>query len=195
MKKNKEKQNIWLITIIGGTIAGLIVFIVSTILIALFKNIDFIKSLKFVLKSIFNFIIFIYTLKIHSWVTLLIIIITFLTLHILSRIKKSSSTKSPVWISYKKEFYKKWLFKWEYEKDNDGDYIINKLRPVCSNCECELNEKKIKDMTYYKNVLFCPNCEKTFPLVINDIIYDLEKLIIHRINNNEYLKIKYFESK
>ena len=174
--KSKFKKfilNPWTIAILSP--------IITTAIVVYFKKLNFIESVKL----IYNFIVSIFNYKISIWIIVFSLAIIIFIFYCYMKITNISEEKEPEWLKYTHDTYKKWNFKWTYEK-NYGKYNIENIQPICS-CGCNLIHKDRLNNTYYGNgILFCPNCKKTYEVIGNDIINEFEAKLLYNIEKKNY---------
>ena len=94
------------------------------------------------------------------------------------------------WRHYKRDQIKHWLFTWDYAQSWRAPKIIN-LNAICDECGCTLSGVMARGyIGHGEDRLYCPNDDKKFRMFYRTQEEDIKKIIIHRIINGEYLKIK-----
>lgn len=172
-KLKKTLLNPWIIAILSP--------IITTSIVAIVKDINFIEGIKYIL-SVIKVIL---DYKISVKVIALIVIILCIVLKIYVVISELKEEHNPKWLSYTKDAYKEWYFKWEYSKYY-SEYDIKNIRPICE-CGCGLNYKHRHHDRYYSNgVLVCPKCDNSYNSVNNEIINDFKAILYHNIETNNY---------
>lgn len=172
-KFKKALLNPWIIAIISP--------IITTSIVAIVKDINFIEAIKYILitiKAILDY-------KISVKIIALIVIILYIVLKIYIMISEFKEEQNPKWINYTKDIYKEWHFTWEYDKYYNT-YNIKNIRPICE-CGCGLNHKGRHHNRYYSNgVLVCPKCDNSYNSVNDEIINDFRTILYHNIQTNNY---------
>ena len=169
-KIKKFVKNPWVIgigaTISGSLIIQLVGWITGTELLKL-PLIWFID----ILKDIHNFLNDDYILSLYMLI--FIFIFGFVTCGIifllLIRIKILKHETLPEWLKYKEDKFKRVLYKWEFEKDYDGNYIVTNIRPYCPKCKCLIVAN------------YCPKCDEDFFHKLISIT-EVMALIYHKID-------------
>jgi Type II secretory pathway, component PulF len=169
--------------VIGVLVTVISAFIVSAIT-AIYKQINIFQAIKQVIQRIISF--FSYRLPIYGF--LLIIIGFIIIIEIIKRSTKNKKSNGPEWLEYKKDYYKNWLFAWDYYFTSNYQYAMKDLRPICK-CGCELSLKDSIGNTFYSyGVLVCPKCNTTYPYLDKEILEDFKKIVSYNIKNNKYPK-------
>lgn len=177
-KLKKYKKNPWLIAII----APIIVFFIISALKSFKADINFVEGVKFVYFSLFDFVTSILLFKVAVWIYLLTFLGILIIIEIILRLKESSK---PLWLDYKRDYVNGIWFEWNYIKEFNK-YKINNLKPICSDCHCELS-KGIDDSNLIdKYYLYCPSCQKRFEMINQRKINDAKKVIESRIKKGKF---------
>jgi Ca2+/Na+ antiporter len=178
-KVKKIMKNPWIITIVGG----IIVFLFTSILKSVISDINFINSIKFISLTLFSYGKFILLFKIPIWILILFFIGILIIIYIIFKL----DSEDPPWIRYRRDYVNDMLFTWDYNR-NLGKVKIKNLRPICSNCGCELSKgiDHSSASAIDKHCLYCPNCNKKFKMINKQTLNDVKKIIINRINNDDY---------
>lgn len=172
-KLNKLMSNSWTIAILAP--------IITTIIVACFKRVNIIEAIQL----IFNFMEYIFNYKISIWVIIMTLSIIVIVFYCYIKITHISEEPKPKWLNYTQDTYKKWIFKWTYEK-NYGKYSIENLQPVCS-CGCGLIQKsQINSIYYGGGILYCPKCNSTYATIDNEIINEFKTILYHNIETGNY---------
>lgn len=146
------------------------------------QNISISLGLYNVGKVIINFIVRVFLFRIPVWILLLVIFGLLLILILVSMIF-TNKNKLPEWKKYTREYYGSWLFEWYYTENTWGNTKISNLRPICTNCHCDLS---VENDFYNRGYLYCPKCSSKFPLLNHNTLEDLEKVIIRNLKTGEY---------
>lgn len=172
----------------NSIVIGVLISVISALIIsaitALYKQINILQGIKQVFQWIISF--FSYKLPIYGF--LLIIIGLIFIKKIIKRTKKTGESNEREWLNYKKDYYKNWVFAWDYYLTSNYQYAMKDLRPIC-NCGCELSLKGSVGNTFYTNgVLVCPKCNSTYPYLDGEIMEDFKKIVGYNIKNSKYPK-------
>lgn len=181
MKKLKKVLlNTWVISVISPIITAIIISAFT----AFVNQINFFDAFKLLLSWILKIV----TFRIPLYVVAVGIILFILAIYLYARIEESKESNLSIWLNYTNDKYKSWTFKWEYYLGYNNKYEIKNIRPICQ-CGCELSMKdEYRNRWYSRGILLCPNCENTYPTMDRDIIEDFEKILIHKINTENYPK-------
>lgn len=160
---------------------GIIIDVVSSVIYAEFKQVDFFTAFKGIWILFFNSIKKILLFNIKVWQILVFATILFLIISILLRTKKKKITK-PEFMKYTSDVYKGINYKWKLD-DYAGELRITYLEPVCK-CGAFLTRKNsINDMYYGTEKLYCVNCEKPLTEAYNnEIKEDAHLFFINKLN-------------
>ncbi|MDD4681468.1 MAG: hypothetical protein PHP79_11440 [Clostridia bacterium] len=172
-------KNPWAITVLGGVV----VFLLTSILNSIIQNVNYIKSAKNIIIFIFEIFKSILIFKVPIWIVLLCLCGLIFVLYIV--FEWQNIENKPRWMNYKSDCFFEWLFAWEYS-DYLGTCNITRLRPICSNCRCELSRGNEKESFYSQEIMYCPDCGKKFKMLTDNTINDVEKIIINRIKSNKF---------
>jgi hypothetical protein len=181
MKKNILKlflNHPWSL-VIGGSIFS---YVLPSIIMSITQNISVAMGLYNVGKVIIKFIVRFFLFRIPVWI-LLSVILGLLFIFILILMILTNKNILPRWKNYTREYYVEWLFEWNYTENVYGDTQINNLRPICTNCRCDLS---VENDMYNRGYLYCPKCSSKFSLLKHNTLEDLEKVIIRNLKTGEY---------
>lgn len=150
LKKYKEK------------IIAIVIFILANIICPIFvskvENIDFKNAFAIMWRKIFEFIGNILNFSIPVWVIIIIIAIIYIILRIYLKINETKDEDESWYKNYSSNKYNGLLYEWKYNKI--GNQIgMKDVTPICEKCRGNVLPK---DVNYYKTVLYCPNCDRTY---------------------------------
>lgn len=173
----------------NSIVIGVLISVISALIIsaitALYKQINILQGIK----QVFQWIISFFSHKLPIYVFLLIIIGLVIIINVIKRDKGAEKDNGKQWLNYKKDYYKGWVFAWDYYLTSNYQYAMKNLRPIC-NCGCELSLKGSVGNTFYTNgVLVCPKCNSTYPYLDGEIMEDFKKIINYNIQSGEYYKL------
>ena len=174
-------KNPWVIAV-GSTVIGgvLLSFVLDWI-----KGVDWLSTLKVVIKFIANIIVTFLNFELKVWWVLVAIALLFVALIIYSKILDTKEKNNPIsFLSYTKDFAVGYTWEWEYRKTNYGKYTISNLHPVCSKCGMILKQ----GYTGYGMEMQCLRCN-TSQRWEDHYRDDAQMLIEDNIKKN-YLKHK-----
>ena len=133
----KFLNNPWVIAIGSTVVGGVLLTLVNDWI----NEIDWLSTLKAVLRFIGNMIIAFLNFELKVWWVL--VTIAFLgaafVIFILILSKKTETTPVP-FLSYRKDSVLGYTWEWDYEKIYDGNYTITNLHPICSKCGMRLKQ-------------------------------------------------------
>lgn len=172
-------RNPWTIGIASPVVAYLITSVIASI--ASHKGIF--SSFWTVAKWIGRVLSFLIFLRIPLWIILLGIVLVV----VISRLLAFVHEQTKPWRSYKIDYFRDWLFIWDYTKDG----FISSIQTICSNCRCVLSTRypSFDDNADY---LYCPNCGANYKSISTQDLNDVEKIIVSRIRSGEYKNSRYF---
>lgn len=177
-KLKKVIKNPWVISIGSAIIA----FFLISALKSLEADINFVEGIKIIYFYLFNLAKSILLFKASLWIYILVFLVILIIIEFILKFKKSSK---PLWLDYKRDHVNGIWFEWDYIKDFNK-YKINNLRPICSDCHCELS-KGIDDSNLIdKYYLYCPSCQKRFEMINQREINDAKKVIVSRIKKGDF---------
>jgi len=169
-------KNPWFIgigsSVLGVFVIRLIDFLTGSKILLTVWNL-----IKFIIITILSFFNREFHLKLYALILIFLSgpLIGILLLWFISKIQDTKKESLPPWLQYKEDIFDGIIYKWNYEKSYNGKYIINDIRAYCPNCKCQIVYEK------------CPNCKSLFYGQIKPT-YELEPLIIHRIEKMKYRK-------
>ena len=170
-KRNSFLSNPWVIGIGSSLLAVLIIdFVTGTTILPTICN-----WIGIIITGIFKFLNHEFKWRLY-WLILLFLsgpAITVFILWIIMKIQEGKEELLPDWLKYKKDNFDGIIYKWDYEKDYEGKYVIKRIFAYCPKCECQLVNE------------ICPNCKSSYRHQLKPN-YMVEPLIIHRINKKEY---------
>ena len=172
-------KNPWILgigtTVIGGVLLS---FILDWI-----KGVDWLSTLKSVVKFIGDVLITFLNFELKVWWVLISIALIILALILLAKYydAKAKNEKLP-FLSYTKDSLLGYTWEWEYSKGYDGKYSISNLHPVCSKCGMNLKQSGI-----YGTQMECLRCN-TSQHWENQYHTDAHMLI------DDNIKKKYFQN-
>lgn len=174
----KLLKNPWILgigtTIIGGVMASLAYDWI--------KGVDWLSTLKSVIKFIANSIISVLNFELKVWWVLVAIVLIFAILFIIAKIfDVKSENNLPPFLEYKKDSELGFTWEWDYEKSYDGKYSITNLHPVCSKCGMNL-----KESGPYRDAMECLRCGTLLEWK-GSYLYDAQMLIEDNIKK-KYLQ-------
>ena len=127
----KFTQNPWVIGI-GTCVIGTVI---STSVVDWIKGIDWLSTLKVVIKFLANAVIAFLNFDIKVWWLLVFIGVGVLVLFVIAKIQDAKSIDdTPAFLSYTRDTVLGFAWEWEYTKTYEGKYTISNLHPVCSEC-------------------------------------------------------------
>lgn len=173
-------------TWIKGIVTSVIIAVISSIITSSVKKISFVDSFLWLVETVKDFLVSILTYKVEIYKILLCVLLVCFVIFIIIKILQSKDSTEK-YKTYTQAIYKDWHIKWRYIKDWQS-IRIKGIQPYCS-CGCDLTSYTTESSHYpYKKHtrLKCPNCEKTYPLLTEDNITDIEILIVYFIKRNEY---------
>ena len=150
----KFLKNPWVLTI-GSTVIGgvLLSFVMDWI-----NKVDWLSTLKVVLRFIGNAIVAFLNFELKVWWLLVALALLFVALLIYIKILDTKQKNAPIpFLSYTKDSVLGYSWEWEYRKTSDGRYTINNLHPVCSRCGMILRQGH----TVYGMEMKCLRCNTT----------------------------------
>lgn len=127
----KFLKNSWVFTIGTTVIGGVLLTLVNDWI----KKVDWLSTLKTVIKSIVDAVIAFLNFEIKVWWLLIAIAILFALLVIYVKVLDAKEKSNPIpFLSYTTDSVLGYTWEWEYKKTYDGKYTIANLHPVCSKC-------------------------------------------------------------
>ena len=161
-------------TVIGG--------VLLTLVNDWIKKVDWLSTLKTVIKFIADAVIAFLNFEIKVWWLLVAIAILFALLVIYVKVLDVKEKSNPIpFLSYTTDSVLGYTWEWEYKKTYDGKYTIANLHPVCSKCGMRLKHGGL-----YNLDMECIRCGTTKKWK-EDYLIDAQMLIEDNIKNN-YLK-------
>lgn len=158
-------------TVIGGILLSLVLDWIN--------GVDWLSTIKVVIKFIFNAIITFLNFRLKVWWVLAAIALVFASLYIIAKIYDAKpGNKTADFLSYTKDSVLGYTWEWEYTKTYDGKYTIHNLHPVCSKCGMIL-----KQSGPYGFQMDCLRCNKTKEWK-DSLRDDAQMLIEDNIRNN-----------
>jgi len=146
-------KNPWVLgigtTVIGGIILS---FVLDWI-----KGVDWLSTLKAVVKFIVDSIIAFLNFELKVWWVLVAIALIVVALIIIAKSLDAKEKSIPIpFLSYTKDFVLGYNWEWEYSKTYDRKYTISNLHPVCSKCGMLLKQSGM-----YGQEMKCLRCNTT----------------------------------
>ncbi len=137
-----------------------------------------------ILSNIFNWmkdlLISFLNYEVKVWWILCTIIFLCVVLFICLKIQSNKTEKEPDFLSYKTDEICNWLWKWRWVQKYNGKYQIEKLEPICPQCQTPLS------FDYFK--YSCLRCNYNTRNNIPEF-YDIEKIILDNVERNLYKKV------
>lgn len=143
-------KNPWVLGI-GTTVIG---GILLSFVLDLINGVDWLSTLKAVLKFIIDAIIAFLNFELKVWWVLVAIALLVIILIIITKFLDAKENYTPKpFMSYTKDFIMGFNWEWEYRKTYEGNYTISNLHPVCSKCGMILKQSGM-----YKQEMKCLRC-------------------------------------
>lgn len=165
-------MNPWTISLGSGLLVLLI-----TIAIDLITAEKIFSTIFTVLSSVLNGILAFLNFKLKVWWVITGIAALVFALYLWSKYldSKKMEQNDPAFLEYTKDYILGYHWKWRWEKNFDGQYEIQNLHPICSECETPLT----RDYGYGQ--MHCLRCNKMFQKTLPDD-YEVKMLISDNAN-------------
>lgn len=117
-------------------IIPVILTFILTVLYDMVKNRQLLSTAKNILFFIINCITSFFQFNIKVWWIIVAVVIIIGILFILVKIgdAKNYNTSTPSWMQYEKDYIKGWNWEWKWRQNSFGQYYVDELHPVCSDC-------------------------------------------------------------
>lgn len=116
------------------------------------NKVNFFEAFWQVPNAVFSFVVYLLTLNVPVWSVLLVIAVVILLFWFYVKITDKPQKNEPPYKDYLTDFYKGQKYRWRYY-----DNVIERLRPVCNECDGELAPDSLSGYN-----LICPNCDKQY---------------------------------
>lgn len=127
----KFMKNPWVVGIGTTVISSLLLTLINDWI----NKVDWLTTLKAVLRFIGNAIVTFLNFELKVWWLLVALALLFAALLIYVIILDTKQKNIPIpFLSYTTDSALGYTWEWEYRKTSDGRYTINNLHPVCSRC-------------------------------------------------------------
>jgi len=160
----------WLKSPAGISVGSTVLAFILTVIYDFLKNKPVLTTILIILKAIVKFFSSILNFQLKIWWVLLGIAFVIFILYIIYKVLeiKYSTTNLPPFMNYTEDIILHWSWKWVWEKQYDGKYDIEYLRPICPRCNTPL----ICNYFSYR----CPRCNHEAHSDIPDL--DTVKIMI-----------------
>lgn len=163
--------------------SALIVLLVSLLIDFITKEVIF-STLKNCFVFLWNVISSFLNTDVKIWLIMLAFIALVVFLYLGRKWKKTTAVVPPAFLSYTADDILQFKWKWRWQKNYYGEYDIEDLHPVCSNCDTPLVEGK----NYCEECYICLRCNQEIYRALPE--YDNVKMLI--LDN---VRRKYFPDK
>ena len=151
MKKRRLLKNFWTKSI--GS--GLVLYLLTSLITALSKKINFLQGMGRVLSAIWNAIYLFLTFSVSMWILLIVAILIIFIAKITRWMKKEGEKAvQNSYLSYRKDYIKNWLVVWSWDEIYGPENIV----PICENCGCLLSHGRSRwfksSIAHFVNCLY-----------------------------------------